>query len=130
MTISAIDRGAAPPPSAGQGFVYDGRLGEIYGIFIKNLLLGIVTLGFYRFWGRTNLRRYIWSRVSLRGDRFEYTGTGGELFQGFLIVVGFFFCISLFIMAMGIVFGPESHVAQLIQPLRSEERRVGKECRL
>lgn len=30
---------------------YDGKLGELYGIFIKNLLLQIITLGIYRFWG-------------------------------------------------------------------------------
>src|SRR5258705_6215321 len=79
----------SPMPS--QQFAYDGRLGELYGIFIVNLLLSIVTLGFYRFWGKTRIRRYIWSRLSLSGDAFEYTGTGGELFIGFLIVVVLFF---------------------------------------
>lgn len=97
----------------GQGFVYDGRLGEIYGIFIKNLLLGIITLGFYRFWGKTNLRRYIWSHVSLQGDRFEYTGTGGELFKGFLIVFGFFFLASIIKAAIELGGGPGSPQATL-----------------
>jgi uncharacterized membrane protein YjgN (DUF898 family) len=78
-----------------QQFAYDGRLGELYGIFIGNLLLSIVTLGFYRFWGKTRMRRYIWSRLSLSGDAFEYTGTGGELFIGFLIVVVLFFMASI-----------------------------------
>jgi len=78
-----------------QQFAYDGRLGELYGIFFVNLLLSIVTLGFYRFWARTRMRRYVWSRVSLHGDALEYTGTGGELFIGFLIVVGLFFVASM-----------------------------------
>ncbi|MGE0153431.1 MAG: YjgN family protein [Reyranellaceae bacterium] len=69
-------------------FVYDGRLGELYVIFIKNVLLSIVTLGIYRFWGKTRIRRYLWSHTSLFGDRFEYTGTGKELFLGFLLAIG------------------------------------------
>lgn len=85
--------GGAAAPS--QQFAYDGRLGELFGIFFVNLLLSIVTLGFYRFWAKTRMRRYIWSRVSLDGDAFEYTGTGGELFIGFLIVVGIFFAATV-----------------------------------
>lgn len=69
-----------------QKLEYDGRIGALYGIFIKNLLLSLITFGIYRFWGKTNLRRYAWSHVTLQGQRFEYTGTGGELFVGFLIV--------------------------------------------
>lgn len=113
MTVLTVDRNDAPPEYAGLGFVYDGRLGEIYGIFFKNLMLGIVTLGFYRFWGRTNMRRYIWSHVSLQGDRFEYTGTGGELFKGFLIVVGLFFIANLVRMAIALNGGPESPEAAI-----------------
>jgi uncharacterized membrane protein YjgN (DUF898 family) len=71
---------------APQRLVYDGRLGELYPIFIVNFLLGLVTLGIYRFWGKTRMRRYLWSHVSYDGDRLEYTGTGGEMFKGFLLV--------------------------------------------
>jgi uncharacterized membrane protein YjgN (DUF898 family) len=91
------DRGAVVAagswPGAGhaaQKLEYDGTLGALYWIFIKNLLLNIVTLSIYRFWGKTNIRRYAWSHTSLQGQRFEYTGRGGELFVGFLIVVAFY----------------------------------------
>lgn len=70
---------------------YDGKIGELYGIFIKNLLLQIITLGIYRFWATTNNRRYIWSRMRFQGERFEYTGTGGELFKGFLLAIAIMF---------------------------------------
>jgi uncharacterized membrane protein YjgN (DUF898 family) len=82
-----MDATAAPP----QRLAYDGKLGELYGIFFVNLLLGIITLGIYRFWGRTRYRRYLWSHTSYDGDRFEYTGTGGELFRGFVIAILIFF---------------------------------------
>lgn len=65
---------------------YDGKGGEIGKIALTNGLLGLVTLGVYRFWGKTRLRRYLWSHVVLEGDRLEYTGRGLELFLGFLVV--------------------------------------------
>ena len=78
---------------APQRLTYDGRLGELYGIFFVNLLLGIITLGIYRFWGRTRYRRYLWSHTGYDGDRFEYTGTGGELLRGFVIAIVILFLL-------------------------------------
>jgi len=66
--------------------------GELFKIFIVNVALTILTLGIYRFWAKTRLRRYLWGSVEIMGDRLEYTGTGKELFIGFLVV---FFLILL-----------------------------------
>ena len=66
---------------------YDGQLGELWRLWLETTALTILTLGFYRFWGRTRIRRYLWSRVGLLGDRFEYDGTGRELFVRFLMTV-------------------------------------------
>jgi uncharacterized membrane protein YjgN (DUF898 family) len=87
----------APPPivvfhrealgGGDQSLAYDGHLGELTLLWLKTLVLSFLTLGFYRFWGRTRIRKYLWSRVSLDGDRFEYDGTGGELFRRFLVAV-------------------------------------------
>lgn len=73
--------GAKPPVTK---FVYLGNAGSLFGIFIVNLLLSICTLGIYSFWGKTRIRRYMTSHLSLNKDRLEYTGTGGELFTGWL----------------------------------------------
>jgi uncharacterized membrane protein YjgN (DUF898 family) len=62
---------------------YDGTTGELCKIFFTNLLFNVLTLGFYRFWGTTKLRRYVWSHMRFQDERFEYTGTGAELFKGF-----------------------------------------------
>ena len=67
--------------------IYDGRLGELYGIYLRHLALMVLTLGWSRFWGRTRLRRYLWSHLSVLGDRFEYRGRGRELLFGFLFVL-------------------------------------------
>ncbi len=84
---SGPSSGTGPGSGGSQGLDYDGRVGEVAGIALTNGLLGLVTLGFYRFWGKTRLRRYLWGRVGLDGDAFEYTGTGKELFIGFLVAI-------------------------------------------
>jgi uncharacterized membrane protein YjgN (DUF898 family) len=80
---------AAPPPTdtLSPALSYDGSTGELFRLWLKTTVLAILTLGFYRFWGRTRIRRYLWSRLSLLEDRFEYDGTGMELFVRFLLVV-------------------------------------------
>jgi uncharacterized membrane protein YjgN (DUF898 family) len=88
---SALGEGppAAPPPTEtlAPALSYDGSTGELFRLWLKTTVLAILTLGFYRFWGRTRIRRYLWSRLSLLEDRFEYDGTGMELFVRFLLVV-------------------------------------------
>ncbi len=76
-----------PASYDGDAVIYDGKAGKLFGMGLRIAILSLITLGFYRFWGKTQVRRYLWSRLSLMGDRFEYTGTGKELFLGFLIVL-------------------------------------------
>ncbi len=66
---------------------YSGRAMQILPIVLGNLALTFLTLGIYRFWAKTRMRRYFVSRISFLGDPLEYTGTGMELFKGFLIVL-------------------------------------------
>ena len=89
-----------------QKLEYDGGLGALYWIFIKNFFLNIITLTIYRFWGKTNLRRYAWSHTTLQGQRFEYTGRGGELFIGFLIVVALYVVGLIAFAIINFVLGP------------------------
>ena len=65
---------------------------------IRNFLLTILTLGIYSFWGKTEVRRRIWNAVRINGEPLEYTGTGWELFKGFLLAV-------LFLGGSAIVYG-------------------------
>jgi uncharacterized membrane protein YjgN (DUF898 family) len=53
----------------------------------RGLFLTIITLGIYRFWYRTDLRRWYWRNTVVGGDGFEYRGTPKELFIGFLIAL-------------------------------------------
>lgn len=65
---------------------YTGTAGKLFPIVLLNLFLTIITLGIYRFWAKTNIRKYMWGETKFDGEPFEYTGTGGELFVGALIV--------------------------------------------
>lgn len=67
--------------------VCSGDVGNMISTALSNMLLSILTLSIYRFWGKTNVRRQLWSATRAWGDPLEYTGTGKELFIGFLVVL-------------------------------------------
>ncbi len=76
---------------------FTGTWREYLPIAASNVLLIIVTLGIYRFWAAARQRRYLWSRTEVIGDRLEWSGTGKEMFIGFLIVTAFLLPFFLFI---------------------------------
>jgi uncharacterized membrane protein YjgN (DUF898 family) len=78
-----------PPPPSGErlAFRYTGRGRDIIGLAALNALLNIVTLTLYRFWGKTRVRQHILARTEINNEPLEYTGTGWEMFRGFLIVL-------------------------------------------
>jgi uncharacterized membrane protein YjgN (DUF898 family) len=77
----------AASPATTQHASFHGSGGSLLGIIIVNILLTIVTLGIYSFWGKVRVRRYLYSQSDFAGDRFAYNGTGKELFIGFLKAV-------------------------------------------
>lgn len=74
---------------------YDGQTGQVYKIWLLNILMNIITLGIYSFWGKTRMRQYVVGAFVLHKDRFEYTGTGKELFFGFLKAIPVFLALYL-----------------------------------
>jgi uncharacterized membrane protein YjgN (DUF898 family) len=84
----------AVPPSVPVSFT--GTDGVFRRLVMRGALLELVTVGFYRFWLTTDIRRHLWSRTEIDGDALEYTGRGKELLFGFLIamaVLGPFFLV-------------------------------------
>ena len=91
---------------ANSAFGFDGNWKDFARIALPNLLLTIVTIGIYRFWATTRERQYLWSHTRFVDERLEWTGTGRELFLGFLIValvLGVPF-IALQFVASGMIF--------------------------
>lgn len=68
--------------------VFTGTGGELFELWIVNFLLTVITLGIYHFWAKVRVRKYLWAHTVVEGEPLEYTGTGKELFMGFLVVIG------------------------------------------
>jgi uncharacterized membrane protein YjgN (DUF898 family) len=75
-------------PAAAAGAVrFLGDEGAYWRLRIKGAALVVVTLGIYRFWLATDVRRYLWSNTEISGDTLEYNGLATELLIGFLFAV-------------------------------------------
>ena len=73
-----------PPPLVGYepaGYV------RLLKLHVVNTLLTVVTLSIWRFWAITRIRQVLWAHIRFDGQPLEYTGTGIEIFVGFLKVV-------------------------------------------
>jgi hypothetical protein len=94
--------------------LYKGDKGPLFKLAFKTGLLSLVTLGIYRFWAKTRIRKYIWSSVDVGGDTFEYTGTGIEKLLGFLVAIVFLAVyvglvqMALFYAGLNIMVDPET----------------------
>jgi len=64
-----------------------GDEGVYWRLRIKGAALVVVTLGIYRFWLATDVRRFLWSNTEISGDTLEYNGLATELLIGFLFAV-------------------------------------------
>ncbi len=84
---------APSQPSGGETITitYEEKPG-LGWLSIKNWLLSILTLGIYRFWAKTDVRKHVWSSVHVNGEPLEYTGRGIELFLGAVVI---FFIVFL-----------------------------------
>ena len=74
----------APPPN-GARFLGDEQ--AFWRLLIRGAVLLLVTLGIYRFWLATDVRRSLWNNTEIAGDYLEYIGTARELLLGFLIAI-------------------------------------------
>jgi uncharacterized membrane protein YjgN (DUF898 family) len=52
------------------------------------MLLSVITLGIYSFWGRVAITKYLYSQTSFGKRAFDYHATGKEMFIGFLKGLG------------------------------------------
>ena len=92
-----MDAPTSAAADSGRAVRFTGNWREFLPIAITNALLTIVTLGIYRFWAAARQRRYLWSRTHVIDDSLEWTGTGKEMFIGFLIVLAILIPFFLFI---------------------------------
>lgn len=73
---------------------------ELFKIQIVNLILSLVTLGLYYPWARAKTLQYLYSQTFFEEQPFVFTGTGNQIFRGFIKAIAFF----ILAFAMVIVF--------------------------
>jgi uncharacterized membrane protein YjgN (DUF898 family) len=88
-----------PPPMP---VAFSGVRGEFFDLAKRGAALELVTLGFYRFWLLTDIRRHLWSNTVVDGDAAEYTGRGKELLIGFLVALAILVPIYLGYLLIGL----------------------------
>jgi len=78
---------AAAASSAARHARFIGPSKEYWRIAVRGAVLLMATLGLYRFWLATDIRRFLWANTEIGGESLEYSGTALELLQGFLFAV-------------------------------------------
>ena len=97
MTVGRCGRACArhPQPSQDPPCVSSATRGAYWRLLIRGAALLAVTLGIYRFWFATDVRRFLWSNTEIAGETLEYTGTPYELLIGFLIAIALLVPLNL-----------------------------------
>jgi len=99
----ALADAVAPPRVPGPvRFTGNGR--AYLWLLVRGAFLLAVTLGIYRFWLATDVRRFLWVNTEVNGDSLEYTGTAFELLIGFLIAIAVLvpIYVGLFVLALNL----------------------------
>jgi len=80
---------AAPATSVQLGensrFEFTGTASEYFGIWIVNILLIIVTIGFYAPWAKVRRLRYFYGNSWLEHENFDFTGIPTKILLGRII---------------------------------------------
>lgn len=85
--INSADHTQKADQSIPLSIKYHGKGSGFASQLIKNLFFTVCTFGIYYPWAKTNLRKYIWQNIEIIDTRLEYTGTGREIFIGYLKVL-------------------------------------------
>jgi uncharacterized membrane protein YjgN (DUF898 family) len=67
---------------------YYGTGSEYFKIFIVNTILTILTLGLYYPWAKEKKLKYLYSKSTFDETPFVFSGTGKEMFKGFIKAIG------------------------------------------
>lgn len=63
---------------------YHGKGLDYFVIMVVNAILTALTLSIYYPWARAKELKYVYGSTSFNGDRFSFSGTGNEMFIGYL----------------------------------------------
>jgi uncharacterized membrane protein YjgN (DUF898 family) len=119
--MTAIDMTAAPAPLPGSTTPpapppvrFNGTTEAYVWMLVRGSALLAVTLGIYRFWLNTDVRRFLWSKTEVAGESLEYTGTAVELLIGFLIGLAILIPLYVVFFVIALNMGPVGQFASVI----------------
>ena len=93
---------SVPPVAPPLPIVFQNLRPQFRRLVFRGALLELITVGFYRFWLATDIRRHVWHSTSMDGDALEYTGVAKELLFGALLALGIFAPIYLIYFLIGL----------------------------
>lgn len=103
-SVPAVAPAPVSPPAAGTAR-FLGPAEAFWRLLARGAVLLMCTLGIYRFWLTTDIRRFLWSNTELGGESFEYTGTARELLLGFLMAVAILVPLYVAFFLLALAFG-------------------------
>jgi uncharacterized membrane protein YjgN (DUF898 family) len=74
---------------------FTGTGGEYFRVWIVNVLLSIVTLGFYTPFARRRTAQYFFSHTDVAGSPLEFTAQQRKMVIGFLVLVGLYIAFKV-----------------------------------
>jgi uncharacterized membrane protein YjgN (DUF898 family) len=87
IEAASFDTPAAEPVTMPNGGRFAAPEKPFWRLLIRGAMFLALTLGIYRFWLATDVRRFLWSNTEIAGDGLEYIGTARELLLGFLVAI-------------------------------------------
>ena len=76
-----------PAEHRGPSTEFTGSGGEYFRVWIVNVLLGILTLGFYTPWARRRTAQYFYDHSMVAGSPLEFTAQQRKMVRGFVMLV-------------------------------------------
>jgi uncharacterized membrane protein YjgN (DUF898 family) len=108
----APPRTSVPPSPVRLRFI--GRTADYWRLMIRGAVMQAITLGIYRFWLSTDMRRFLWGAIDVHGDTPDYTGTAAELLIGFLIAIGILIPVYALFFVASLEFGVLSELSGVV----------------
>jgi uncharacterized membrane protein YjgN (DUF898 family) len=104
-SVPAVPAAAAPVSPAAGAARFLGLADAFWRLLARGAVLLMFTLGIYRFWLTTDIRRFLWSNTEVGGESFEYTGTARELLLGFLMAIAILVPLYVAFFLLALAFG-------------------------
>jgi len=97
-------------PKSMSRFAFQKDHGSLFVLYLKSMLLSVITLGIYFFWARVAITKYLYNHTTFGQQSFDYHATGKEMFIGFLKGIVIIAVIALIYVGLALIL-PKAVVA-------------------